>query len=170
MHLDGYMDCCDAILSRRDLPERQRILKDPHAGTFAVVCLTALALLEFSLFASFDLYRPLPLLLMPAASRSCSAIAVFLMKPMDRSSYAGAFLEGRKKSGSIFPIVMLAAAVALPAVFGGGLAVLGTAAGSALALLHGSRRLGGMSGDVSGYAITVGEACGLLVMAAQTCF
>jgi adenosylcobinamide-GDP ribazoletransferase len=65
MHLDGYMDCCDAILSRRDLPERQRILKDPHAGTFAVVCLTALALLEFSLFASFDLYRPLPCCLCP---------------------------------------------------------------------------------------------------------
>ena len=28
IHLDGFMDCCDAILSRRDLATRQKILKD----------------------------------------------------------------------------------------------------------------------------------------------
>ena len=27
-HLDGFLDCCDAILSRRDLVTRQKILKD----------------------------------------------------------------------------------------------------------------------------------------------
>ena len=27
IHLDGYMDVCDAILSRRDLATRQKILK-----------------------------------------------------------------------------------------------------------------------------------------------
>lgn len=39
MHLDGYMDVCDAVLSRRDLPTRRRILKDSHCGAFAVICL-----------------------------------------------------------------------------------------------------------------------------------
>lgn len=34
MHLDGYMDVCDAVLSRRDLETRQRILKDSHCGAF----------------------------------------------------------------------------------------------------------------------------------------
>ena len=37
MHLDGFMDCNDAILSRRPLEERQRILKDSNVGAFAVV-------------------------------------------------------------------------------------------------------------------------------------
>ena len=32
LHLDGYMDCCDAILSRRELAVRQKILKDSHVG------------------------------------------------------------------------------------------------------------------------------------------
>ena len=27
LHLDGYMDCCDAILSRRELAVRQKILE-----------------------------------------------------------------------------------------------------------------------------------------------
>ena len=37
MHLDGYMDVCDAMLSRRELATRQRILKDSHCGAFAVI-------------------------------------------------------------------------------------------------------------------------------------
>ena len=39
MHLDGYMDVCDAVLSRRDLPTRRRILKDSHCGAFAVIAM-----------------------------------------------------------------------------------------------------------------------------------
>lgn len=42
MHLDGFMDCNDAIMSRRPLEERQRILKDSHTGAFAVITLVFL--------------------------------------------------------------------------------------------------------------------------------
>lgn len=37
MHMDGFMDCSDAIMSRRPLEDRQRILKDTHTGAFAVI-------------------------------------------------------------------------------------------------------------------------------------
>ena len=30
MHMDGFMDCSDAIMSRKPLEDRQRILKDTH--------------------------------------------------------------------------------------------------------------------------------------------
>ena len=43
LHLDGFMDVCDAVLSRRDLETRQRILKDSHCGSFAVICMILLA-------------------------------------------------------------------------------------------------------------------------------
>ena len=39
IHLDGFMDCSDAVLSRRDLERRREILKDSHVGSFAVICL-----------------------------------------------------------------------------------------------------------------------------------
>jgi adenosylcobinamide-GDP ribazoletransferase len=164
IHLDGYMDCCDAIMSRRDLPERQRILKDSHTGAFAVICLVTLSMLELSLFASYDWERLLPLLFIPAASRACSSIAVNSLKPMGQSSYAGAFLEAEKRNGNILPFIILVVAVILPFVFMGSTAVFGTVIGSALALLHGNKQLGGMSGDVSGYAITIGEACGAALL------
>jgi adenosylcobinamide-GDP ribazoletransferase len=59
---------------------------------------------------------------------------------------------------------MLAAAVTVPAVlvFPLGLCAAVTAAGSACAIEYGIRQLGGMSGDVSGYAITIGELCGIV--------
>ena len=52
MHLDGYMDVCDAVLSRRDLETRQRILKDSHCGAFAVICLALLVLCQWAVFLS----------------------------------------------------------------------------------------------------------------------
>ena len=45
LHLDGFMDVCDAVMSRRDMETRQRILKDSHCGAFAVICMVLLPIL-----------------------------------------------------------------------------------------------------------------------------
>lgn len=37
IHMDGFMDTCDAIHSWKGREERLRILKDPHTGAFAVL-------------------------------------------------------------------------------------------------------------------------------------
>lgn len=52
LHLDGFMDVCDAVLSRRDLETRRRILKDSHCGAFAVICMVLLAMGQWSAFLS----------------------------------------------------------------------------------------------------------------------
>lgn len=57
LHLDGFMDVCDAVLSRCDLETRQRILKDSHCGSFAVICMILLAAAQWSLFFSFRIFR-----------------------------------------------------------------------------------------------------------------
>ena len=48
LHLDGYMDVCDALLSRRDKQEKLRILKDPHTGAFSVISVVMLFVVNFS--------------------------------------------------------------------------------------------------------------------------
>ena len=48
LHLDGYMDVCDALLSRRNKEEKLRILKDPHTGAFAVISVVMLFVVNFS--------------------------------------------------------------------------------------------------------------------------
>ena len=68
------MDCCDAILSRRDLPTRQKILKDSHVGSFAVVCTIFLMLAAFAAFWDFDAKEGWQgLLLLPVFSRFASS-------------------------------------------------------------------------------------------------
>ena len=48
LHMDGFMDCSDAILSRRPLEDRQRILKDSHTGAFAVISIVFYILAYFA--------------------------------------------------------------------------------------------------------------------------
>lgn len=169
IHLDGFMDCCDAILSRRDLEERRKILKDSRTGSFAVICIVLLLLTEVSLFDAADLTggRRLYLVLIPVVSRLCSAAAVFGLEPMPGSSYAGEFRRNLRPWYA--PTVM----AALIAVTGGMIALGGpvgfcgllAAFGAGLAIGQGRRQLGGMSGDISGYAITIGELCGIAALA-----
>ncbi len=78
LHLDGYMDVCDALLSRRDLATRQKILKDSHCGAFAVICMVLLAAVQCALFAGTPWLRLLPLGAIPwraapALPSRCSA-------------------------------------------------------------------------------------------------
>lgn len=158
MHLDGYMDVCDAVLSRRDLPTRRRILKDSHCGAFAVICMVLLAMGQWSLFLAAEDVSWLALLLIPAATRACAGLAVLGLRPMGTSQYAA---MGPARGGYGAALwVLLALSVGLPLWLDGSFGPLAAAAGYGLAVWYGFRNLDGMSGDISGFALTIGELCG----------
>ena len=158
MHLDGYMDVCDAVLSRRDLATRQRILKDSHCGAFAVICMVLLAMGQWSLFLAAEDVSWLGLLLIPAATRACAGLAVLGMRPMGTSQYAA---MGPARGGYGAALwVLLALSVGLPLWLDGSFGTLAAAAGYGLAVWYGFRNLDGMSGAISGFALTLGELCG----------
>lgn len=168
IHLDGYMDCCDAILSRRDLPERQRILKDSTVGAFAVICICILMLLTAGAFsACTPNVIGLSLLFIPVISRGVSGIAVNRVAPIGHSSYAGSYATGVKKSYSIVlaGMVILAVGASIAVNSWYGLSAIGTLLGSTFAIFSGTKNLGGMSGDISGFGITIGEAAGIVTLA-----
>ena len=109
MHLDGYMDVCDAVLSRRELATRQRILKDSHCGAFAVIGMVLLALCQWSVFLSGSADESLwGLLLIPVATRACAGLAVLKLRPMGTSQYAA---MGRHGGYAAALAVLLAAAI-----------------------------------------------------------
>ena len=56
--------------------------------------------------------------------------------------------------------VLLALSVGLPLWLDGSFGPLAAAAGYGLAVWYGFRNLDGMSGDISGFALTIGELCG----------
>ncbi len=90
MHMDGFMDCCDAIMSRRPLEERQRILKDSNTGAFAVVSMIFFVLgyfcfLSTAVTTGVDFVN---MVMITVMSRSVSGLHVLIAKPMAQSQYA----------------------------------------------------------------------------------
>ena len=165
IHLDGYMDVTDAVKSWRDLERRREILKDSHVGSFAVIGIVLLMLAQFAVFASAPADANfLILIFIPAVSRCCSAMAVTGLKPMSTSQYAD---RSKPKSHMVVLAVMLCIFLVLGFLLCGkyGFALLGCLAGYGLALRRAYKSLEGMNGDISGYALTIGELSAVAVYA-----
>ena len=152
----------DGILSRRDLETRRRILKDSHCGAFAVICMVLLAMTQWSAFLSMETAPLLPLALIPVSSRAAAAVAVLTLQPMRTSQYSAMERGG---APVFMAAALLAAACALPIVLWDSFAPLAAAIGYGLAVWYGFRQFEGMSGDISGFGLVLGELCGAVLLA-----
>lgn len=90
MHMDGFMDCSDAIMSRRPLEDRQRILKDTHTGAFAVISAVFMILGYFAFISTatsmgMDFVN---IVIITVLSRSIAGLEVLLSRPLGTSQYA----------------------------------------------------------------------------------
>jgi len=91
LHLDGFGDCCDALLAHKPGPERQRILKDPRAGTWAVAGLCLLLLGKWLALQA----APLELLLLaPVMGRWAMALAARALPSASSSGLGAHFRRG----------------------------------------------------------------------------
>ena len=165
IHLDGYMDVTDAVKSCRSLERRREILKDSHVGAFAVIGIVLLMLAQFACMASVPEGADWRILLfVPAVSRCGSSLAVTVLKPMNTSQYAD---QKKPKSHVAVLVAMTALFVAGGFLLCGkyGFVLLGCLAGYGAALRKAYKSLDGMNGDISGYALTLGELCAVAVLA-----
>ena len=175
MHLDGFMDVSDAVMSRRGKEERQRILKDSRVGAFAVINVVFLILAVFVGFVIREGAGSLltGVFLIPVVSRSMAGMFVSGLRPMEQSQYAATAGEpGRRKYVIAILLQMAAwtvgslllAGPAGPAVFTALIPPAVEIGAASLACAHGVRRLGGMNGDIEGYVICVSEAAAVLTL------
>ena len=168
MHMDGFLDVTDAVKSWRDIDERRRILKDPNVGSFAVIAAILLVTVQFALLSSLREDANLfALILIPVVSRTVVGLCVTVLRPLSVSEYAGRYRQGVKRSHVVWFAVLLAAAAALGFLLLGryGFITPAVIAGYLWYLIRGVKSLDGMSGDISGYALTFGELCGVAVFA-----
>jgi adenosylcobinamide-GDP ribazoletransferase len=170
LHLDGFMDTSDAVLSRRPLEEKRRILKDPHIGAFAVIMLAVLFVLQFAVvFIIIEKGQHLVLLItIPIISRSCAALSILCLNTMPQSSYANMLRQNTGIQHKIVVIITAILAIAFSGYFArtaGLITTASTAVGFIAALVWAYKDLHGVSGDVAGFALVIGELCGLIAMA-----
>ncbi len=171
LHLDGFMDCCDALLGGFDQERRLAILRDSHVGAFAVAGVVSLLLIKVAaIMALPPVGRLWALLVFPCLSRWAMLMVLELFPYVRRQGIGTPFLpQGGRWQMLAGLAVALLATVALtgPA----GLALM--AAASAVAWGVGawaSKLLGGVTGDVYGAVNEIAEASVLVLAALLTHF
>ncbi len=165
-HLDGFMDVTDAVLSRRDLSERQRILKDPTVGSFAVISVVFLLLAWYAAMSGLWLKGSLTtFVLIPITSRAVAGEEVMMRRPMGTSQYKETFRSPEdRKAAMILGVQVGLLIVAMIAAGYKDVAVIPIVAAVGLITSAYCRsRLGGMNGDIAGTVICVSEIAGLIV-------
>ena len=168
MHIDGFMDCADAVLSFKDREKRIEILKDSHVGSFAVICTAVLCMFVFAGWVQTGYKANLwALLLIPVAVRAVISFCVLSFEPLKTSGYSGMKKDGADKGRAAFCIILAVVCCVLGVLLCGlqGIAVPAGALCALVAVLVIRHNLGGMSGDISGSALTIGEACAVIALA-----
>ena len=162
IHMDGFCDTVDA-LSSHAAPERKReILKDPHAGAFAVVGAAAYLLAAFAFYTELP-QTPRAILLaclIPACSRAAGALLSFF-SVSDGTGLLHALRGAAAKRTAIIVLsawcaLLIAGLAVVSPVVGGGMALMATVC-ALLTLRMANRQFGGMSGDIAGFCIQVCE-------------
>ena len=182
IHLDGFMDCSDALMSRRpSLEERQRILKASDVGAFAVISVILMFMIWGACAVSvaetgFSIRSCLTLIGIFAASRLMSAHAVLTKPKMSVSQYSNIDEDTNRRigaSGLVVMIVLVLLPTAINLVINSIdvkelllvlIPTVGTLIFAGLMRNRAIDQLGGMNGDISGYMITMSETFAMVCM------
>lgn len=133
LHLDGFIDCCDALLGTRSVTRRLAILRDSRIGAYGAIGACLLLLARFAALGALDSpIRVLALVVAPLAGRWSMVYAVA------RFPYARA-----AGTGTPFQAPRLSRYLAL-ATFGAGFLLLAICGLGSGAELRGRLALGGM--------------------------
>lgn len=168
LHLDGYMDICDSLLSRRSREEKIRILKDAHVGAFSVIYLFFLLLFNFcSIYTFIDNKKsPYFLLFILIISRGMNAIFMLYKKPIEKSYFINYFQKHIKKADKIISFVIFII-ICLIFVYTlkkkAFLILILMILTNFICMIRCEKQLGGISGDVAGFSLVISESIGILV-------
>ncbi len=163
LHLDGFVDCCDALVAARSPEERLEILRDVHVGAFGVIGAGVLLVAKFAALAALPAGGWPALLLAPTLGRWAMVYAV-VRYPYARPSGLGTALKAQTGPRGL----LAATGIALAVVLGvGRLYGLAAFAGAWLFTVLFARwvlgRIPGLTGDVYGALCELTETLILLV-------
>lgn len=169
LHLDGFMDTCDALLGGSSPEQRRRILKDPAVGAFAAAGVACLLLLKVVAVSALpDQVRPWVLILVPCISRGGMLLVMETFPYVGGDGLGAAFLKRPGRRQWIFGTTL---ALLTGIVVAGPwslvmLALAGLTAWSIGALA--TRLLGGVTGDIYGAVTETIEGVAFLAAALLT--
>ena len=179
IHLDGFLDTCDALASHADREKKLAIMKDPHCGSFAVIACVLYFLSQFVLLLALceKMYggavtissenafaQLIPGLCVCASfvlSRFLSACAVAAFPIAKDSGLVRTFSDASaKRFTAMWCVFWFVAVSALSVWLGGryGIAVVGAQVVVFIGyFVMTKRNFGGITGDTAGWFVQVAE-------------
>ena len=166
LHLDGFMDTCDALLGGTGPDHRRKILKDPHVGAFAVIAVTCLLLMKVAAVSVLPWdSRGWILVLVPCLSRGAMLLVMETFPYVGENGLGAEFVKrtgrGQISLGLIF-------CVAAGMILVGPWSLIMLALVALIGWLIGvwsTRLLGGVTGDIYGAVNETAEVTVLLLAA-----
>ncbi|MCU6763056.1 cobalamin synthase [uncultured Roseburia sp.] len=161
IHLDGLLDTADALSSWQTKERRLEILKDSHAGAFAIIVCCAYFVFSFGIWSEVRQEALGVLAVGFVLSRALSGFGIASFQCAKNSGLAAAFADGAdKKKCRVVLVIETAAAVALMIRMNFFLGIC--AAASALLVFAACRKLsysrfGGITGDTQGFFLQICE-------------
>lgn len=165
IHLDGLLDTADALSSYKSREEKLEILKDSHAGAFAIIVGICYFVLSFGIYSEMTAHRLAVLSWGFALSRAFSGFGLVQLKKAKNTGLLRTFSDAaaNRRVAAVMAVYIGAAVVLM--VWAGGLTGGICAAGALLSFVwyrHMSySKFGGVTGDLAGCFVQTAE----LVMA-----
>ncbi|MCD7841676.1 MAG: adenosylcobinamide-GDP ribazoletransferase [Lachnospiraceae bacterium] len=161
IHLDGFLDTSDAMSSWRPMEKRLEILKDSHAGAFAIICGIGYFFLLYGVLDSVRDELVAVYACCFVVSRSFSAFSVVTFpKASSKGTVAGFSRNAETRVIQITSICYILAAggimILIQPVYAGA-ALAGAALAFAWYYYRAMKYFGGINGDLAGYFLTICE-------------
>lgn len=166
IHLDGLLDTADALSSYKTMEEKLEILKDSHAGAFAILVGISYFLLYFGVLSEADVWSMEVLGVGFVLSRALSGLAIASFRMAKNTGLAATFSSMAVKSRVRWVMAVYIAACAALMIWINPVCGCAAVAGALLTFLGyrhmAYKKFGGITGDLAGFFLQVCE----LVMAA----
>ena len=159
IHLDGFCDVVDALSSHAEPQKKREILKDPHVGAFAPICIACYLIFSVALAAELSLTSH-AIFVFAATFVLSRCMSSFCVLAIARSSDVGmlaSFQIAADKKPVLAIVFLLCAAtcfgiawVCAPAA----IALVAVAVAVTAYVVHMARKeFGGWSGDLAGFLL-----------------
>ncbi len=161
IHMDGLMDTADALASCQPVSKKLEILKDPHAGAFAVMTCVGYILILFGLYFEMTKTSIYILAIGFILSRALSGLAVVSFPLAKNSGLAAMFQkESDKKiakAGCIILTLLCMILMVLVHSIAGAFCIMGAFFAYVYYYRMSKKEFGGITGDLAGYFLQICE-------------
>ena len=161
IHMDGFLDTQDALSSYQSRERRLEILKDSHAGAFAIISCAVYLLLYTGVYSSRSEESMRVIALGFMLSRILSGLAVVTFPQARKQGMAAAFSQNAAKKTTRIVLciwlVMLGIVMMIVGKIPGILCLLSAGLMFLYYYRMAMEKFGGITGDLAGYFVTLCE-------------